>query len=170
MTNLKNKVAAVFAASGAIAGAVAQSFARHGAKVYVSGRDLKKVKALADEIKRNGGLAIPVKVDAMNEEEIDQLLEQIVDEEKRLDIVFNGIGLTGNDYGSDIPATDLPFDKFMLAFEAHCGSQFLTSRAAAKYMMKSGSAGTILTLTAALSRGNSRTGRGLRWPARLSRD
>ena len=47
MSNLKNKVAAVFAASGAIASAVAQSFARHGAKVYVSGRDLKKVQALA---------------------------------------------------------------------------------------------------------------------------
>jgi len=153
MTNLKDKVAAVFAASGAIAGAVAHSFARHGAKVYISGRDIKKVQALADEIKRGGGVAIPVKVDAMNEAEIEQFLGQIMGSEKRLDIVFNGIGLTGNDYGSDIPATDLPFGKFMLAFEAHCGSQFLTSRAAAKYMIGSGSSGTILTLTAALSRG-----------------
>lgn len=153
MTNLKDKVAAVFAASGAISSAVAQAFARHGAKVYVSGRNLKKVTALADEIRRSGGVAIPVKVDAMDEAEIDEFLRQIEADNKRLDIVFNGIGLTGDEYGSDIPATDLPFDKFMVAFEAHCGSQFLTSRAAAKWMIKTGSAGTILTLTAALSRG-----------------
>jgi NAD(P)-dependent dehydrogenase (short-subunit alcohol dehydrogenase family) len=35
MEMLKNKVAVVFAASGQIAGAVARSFAQHGAKVYV---------------------------------------------------------------------------------------------------------------------------------------
>jgi len=84
-------------------GAVAHAFARHGAKLYVSGRDLKKVKALADEIRKSGGVAIPAKVDAMNETEIDQWLGQIVADNKRLDIVFNGIGLTGDDYGSDGP-------------------------------------------------------------------
>jgi NAD(P)-dependent dehydrogenase (short-subunit alcohol dehydrogenase family) len=35
MEMLKNKVAVVFAAPGQIAGAVARSFAQHGAKVYV---------------------------------------------------------------------------------------------------------------------------------------
>lgn len=153
MSNLKNKVAAVFAASGAIASAVAHSFAQHGAKVYVSGRDLKKVQALADEIGRNGGEAIAVKVDAMNETDIDRFLEKIVADNKRLDIVFNGIGLVASEYGSDVPATDLPFSQFMRAFEVHCGSQFLTSRAAIKHMVQSGTHGTILTLTAALSRG-----------------
>jgi NAD(P)-dependent dehydrogenase (short-subunit alcohol dehydrogenase family) len=153
MTNLKNKVAAVFAASGDIAGAIAKSFAQHGAKVYVSGRDLKKVKALADEIQRNGGTAIAAKVDAMDEEEIDRFLQQIVTDNKRLDIVFNGIGLKGEEYGTDTPATDLSFEHFLNAFTCHCGSQFLTSRAAARTMIKNGSQGTILTLTAALSRG-----------------
>jgi NAD(P)-dependent dehydrogenase (short-subunit alcohol dehydrogenase family) len=153
MTNLKNKVAAVFAASGDIAGAVAKSFAQHGAKVYVSGRDLKKVKALAEEIQRNGGVAVAAQVDAMDEEQIEQWLRQIVAENKKLDIVFNGIGLKGHEHGTDTPATDLAFETFLNAFTAHCGSQFLTSRAAARVMISSGSQGTILTLTAALSRG-----------------
>ncbi len=153
MTTLKDKVAVVFAATGDIAGAVAHSFAKHGAKVYVSGRDLTKVKALAEAIRREGGTAIAGKVDAMDEAEIEKLLKQVVTDNKRLDIVFNGIGLHGSEYGSDVPATDLPFQQFLRAFEVHCGSQFLTARAAARHMIASGSEGTILTLTAALSRG-----------------
>lgn len=153
MSNLKDKVAAVFAASGDIAGAVARGFARHGAKVYVSGRDLKKVKALADEIQREGGTAVAVKVDAMNESEIDQFLGEIVARDRKLDIVFNGIGLHGSEYGADTPATELSFGMFMRALEVHCGSQFLTSRAAVRYMVSSGTQGTILTLTSALSKG-----------------
>lgn len=153
MTNLKDKVAAVFAATGAIAGAVAQAFARQGAKVYVSGRDLKKVKALADEIHRNGGIAVAAKVDAMDETEIGRLLEKIIADDGRLDIVFNGIGVPGSEYGVNTPVTDLSLAQFIRGFEALCGSQFLTSKVAARYMINSGSQGTILTLTGALSRG-----------------
>jgi NAD(P)-dependent dehydrogenase (short-subunit alcohol dehydrogenase family) len=60
MKNLNNKVAVVFAASGAIAGAVAKSLAKHGAKVYVSARnteDTKAVNMLADDIKQSGAWA-----------------------------------------------------------------------------------------------------------------
>ena len=153
MSNLKAKVAAVFAAAGAISGSVAQAFARHGAKVYVSGRDMKKVNAIAENIRRMGGQAIPAQVDALQESEIDAFFEQIVVENQRLDIVFNGIGIPGSEYGTNTPAIDMSFTQFVRGFEALCGSQFLTSRAAAKYMIGTGSQGTILTLTAALSRG-----------------
>lgn len=151
--NLNGKVAAVFAAAGTISGSVAQAFARHGAKVYVSGRDLKKVAAIADNIRRMGGKAVPVKADALEESEIDLFFEQVMAEEERLDIVFNGIGIPGSEYGTNTPAIDMSFTQFVRGFEALCGSQFLTSRAAAKCMIATGSQGTILTLTAALSRG-----------------
>lgn len=61
MQNLKDKVAVVFAASGEIAGAVARSFSEHGAKVYVTARNLDAVKALAREINANGGAPKPPK-------------------------------------------------------------------------------------------------------------
>jgi NAD(P)-dependent dehydrogenase (short-subunit alcohol dehydrogenase family) len=44
------------------------------------------------------------------------------------------------------------FEQFMAPMEKICGSQFLTSRTAAKYMIQTRSEGTILLLTAALSR------------------
>ena len=152
MQNLKDKVAVVFAASGEIAGAVARSFARHGAKVYVTARNLEAVKALAQEIKANGGRAEAAKVDAMNEPEIDNFLEKVVEDNGKLDAVFNGIGAGYDEMGGRPPTTLATFEQFMAPMEKICGSQFLTSRAAAKYMIQSRSEGTILLLTAALSR------------------
>lgn len=152
MTNLKNKVAVVFAASGAIAGAVAKSFAQNGAKVYVSGRDLVAITALVEDIKQTGGWAKAHQVDAMNENEIDLYLQQIVEENGRLDIVFNGIGVRPSESDYGMYSTHIPFEQFMKPIQIHVGSQFLTSRIAAKYMMQCQSQGTILMLTASLSR------------------
>jgi NAD(P)-dependent dehydrogenase (short-subunit alcohol dehydrogenase family) len=152
MTNLKNKIAVVFAASGAIAGAVAKSFAEHGAKVYVSGRDFEAVKQLAAEIKTNKGWAKAAKVDAMKETQIDAYLQKIMEENGKIDIVFNGIGVRPSESDYGMYSTQISFSQFMKPIETHVGSQFLTSRLAAKYMMQTQSQGTILTLTASLSR------------------
>ncbi|SEK58898.1 Enoyl-[acyl-carrier-protein] reductase [NADH] [Chitinophaga rupis] len=152
MQNLKDKVAVVFAASGDIAGAVARSFSEHGAKVYVTARNSDAVNVLAREIKANGGRAEAAKVDALNETDIDNFLKKVVAENGKLDVVFNGIGLGYDEMGGRPPTTVATFEQFMTPMEKICGSQFLTSRAAAKYMIQTQSEGTILLLTAALSR------------------
>lgn len=152
MKNLQDKVAVVFAASGDIAGAVARSFSQHGARVYVTARNLDAVKALALEISVNGSYAEAAKVDALNEAEIDGFLKKVVTDNGRLDVVFNGIGVDYTDMGGRPPTTVATFAQFMAPMERICGSQFLTSRVAAKYMMQTQSQGTILLLTAALSR------------------
>jgi NAD(P)-dependent dehydrogenase (short-subunit alcohol dehydrogenase family) len=152
MKILKDKVSVVFAASGEIAGAVARSFSQHGAKVYVTGRNLDAVKALAEEIKAGGGHAEAAKVDALNETEIDNYLQKVVADNGKLDMVFNGIGMSYSDAGAGAPAAVVPLELFLHPFQTICGSQFLTSKAAAKYMIQSGTEGTILLLTPALSR------------------
>ncbi|SHG73689.1 Enoyl-[acyl-carrier-protein] reductase [NADH] [Chryseolinea serpens] len=152
MKNLKDKVAVVFAASGEIAGAVARAFSQHGAKVYVTARNHDAVKALAKEINATGGRAEAAKVDALNETEIDNFLKKVIAADGKLDVVFNGIGLTYAEMGGRPPTTLATFQHFMAPMEKICGSQFLTSRAAARYMMQTQSEGTILLLTASLSR------------------
>ncbi len=152
MENLKDKVAVVFAASGQIAGAVARSFARHGAKVYVTALNLDAVKALAEEIEADGGLARAGKVDALNETEIDSYLQMVVKENGKLDMVFNGIGTYYRNAGSGTPTTIATFEQFLNPLQRICGSQFLTSRVAARHMIESRSQGTILLLTASMSR------------------
>lgn len=90
---LQNKVAAIFAANGAIAREVAIEMAKEGALVYVSGRNLNEVKSLSEEINANGSFAKPFQVDSTDKNEIEKFLQQIIDEEGKLDIVFNGIGI-----------------------------------------------------------------------------
>jgi len=152
MENLKDKVAVVFAASGEIAGAVARSFSQHGAKVYVTARNLDAVKALARDLNANGGHAEAAKVDALNETEIDNFLKKVVADNGKLDIVFNGIAVDYSEMGGRPPATVATFEQFMAPMKKIVGSQFLTSRVAAKYMIQSQTAGTIIHLTAAASR------------------
>jgi NAD(P)-dependent dehydrogenase (short-subunit alcohol dehydrogenase family) len=152
MQILKDKVAVIFAASGEIAGAVARSLSQHGAKVYLTARNFEAVKALAHEIKTNGGWAEAAKIDAMDESGIDNFLKKVVAENGRLDIIFNGIGLGYSEMGGRPPTTVATFEQFMAPMEKLAGSQFLTSRTAAKYMIQTQSGGTILLLTAALSR------------------
>ena len=152
MENLKDKVAVIFAASGEIAGAVARSFAQHGAKVYVTARNLDAVNALAQEINANGGCAEAGKVDALNETEIDSYLKNVVADNGKLDMVFNGIGSYYKDAGSGTPTTIATLEQFLNPLQRICGSQFLTSRVAARHMIKSGSEGTILLFNASMAR------------------
>jgi len=149
---LKNKVAAIFAANGAIAKEVAIEMAKEGAKVYISGRNIEALEHLAKEIENNNGYAKSFRVDAQNEQEINDFLKSITGEESRLDIVFNGIGVRAKEGGYGTPSTHLSFETFMRPIESILGSQFLTARLGAKYMQETNSQGTILMLTASLSR------------------
>jgi len=121
MQNLKDKVGVVFAASGEIAGAVARSFSQHGAKVYVTARDLDAVKALAQEIKASGGRAEAAKVDALNETEIDNFLKKVVEDNGKLDVVFNGIAVAYSEMGGRPPAMVATFEQFMAQVQKSCG-------------------------------------------------
>src|SRR5579871_4992237 len=112
MQNLKDKVAVVFAASGDIAGAVARAFSQHGAKVYVTARNLDAVKALAKEINTSGGSAEAAKVDALNETEIDNFLKRVVSDNGKLDIAFNGIAVDYSEMGGRPSATVATFEQF----------------------------------------------------------
>jgi len=152
MQHLKDKVAVVFAASGEIASAVARSFAQHGAKLYLTARNLNAIETLAQEIKAHGGRAEAAKVDALNETEIDDFLKKVVADNGKLNVVFNGIAVEYSEMGGRPPAMVAALAQFMAPMQKICGSQFLTSRVAAKYMIQTHSAGTIILLSSAAAR------------------
>jgi NAD(P)-dependent dehydrogenase (short-subunit alcohol dehydrogenase family) len=152
MQNLKDRVAVVFAATGEVGGAVAAAFARHGARVYITGRNLEKLEVLARELRERGGDVEAGKVDALDESAIDDYLWRVVSENGRLDVVFNGMAVEYSEMGGRPATAAASFEQFMKPMEKIVGSQFLTSRTAAKHMMKSGTEGTILHFAASASR------------------
>lgn len=152
MFSLRSKVAVVFAATGAIGREVSRSFAEAGARVYVSGRKMEALQTLVNEIRNEGGEAFPFRADARNEESIDSFLKFVQEKEGGFHIVFNAIGRRPEELKYGTSGNQLPFSTFMETLDVNVGSQFLTSRMAAKYMMSGKTEGTILTLSASLSR------------------
>lgn len=90
---LKNKVAVIYGAGGAVGGAVARSFAREGAKVFLAGRHQAPLEAVASDIVSSGGAAEIAEVDALNERDLDRHLRLTIDKAGRVDISFNAIGI-----------------------------------------------------------------------------
>lgn len=137
---LENKVAVVYGAGGAIGGAVARGFAREGATVHLAGRTEASLKVVADDITSKGGKAETHVVDALDEAAVEQLVDTIVERSGRLDVSFNLIGV------GDVqrPLLDLSVDEFLQPIRTSMRTQFLTTKAASRPMIKQG-AGVVLT-------------------------
>lgn len=146
---LADKHAAIFAATGAIAGAVAHQFARQGAEVWLSGRNADALEGLAQSIRDAGGKAHTKIVDALVPDQVDAWLAEIA-AQGSLDIVFNGIGARPRDLGYPAPSSEQSLADFSKPFDLIVRSTFLTSRGAASHMARQGH-GAIVTLSATLS-------------------
>ena len=147
---LKDKVAVIYGAGGAIGGAVAGAFAREGAKLFLTGRHLAPVEAVAKGIVAAGGSAEAAEVDALDEQAVDNHLQSVIDEAGRLDISFNAVGIPGTRI-LGVPLVELDAERFSLPITTYTRSYFLTARLAARRMVANRS-GVIMTVTALLSR------------------
>jgi 3-oxoacyl-[acyl-carrier protein] reductase len=136
---LENKNAIVYGAGGPIGGAVARAFAREGARVFLAGRTKAKLEAVADEIRSNGGVAHTAVVDALDERSVDEYVDLVVEQAGTIDISFNLIS-----YGDvQEPLTEISVEDFLQPITNAMRTQFLTTRAAARHMVRRGS-GVIL--------------------------
>jgi NAD(P)-dependent dehydrogenase (short-subunit alcohol dehydrogenase family) len=142
---LREKVAVIYGAGGAIGGAVARGFASEGAMVFLTGRRRASVEVVAKEIVAAGGTAEAAEVDALDEQAIDRHLEAVVDKAGRVDISFNAIGLPDTGIVG-VSLAELDAERFSLPVMAYPTSYFLTARLAARRMMANGS-GVIMTIT-----------------------
>jgi NAD(P)-dependent dehydrogenase (short-subunit alcohol dehydrogenase family) len=129
---LEHKVAAVYGAGGAIGGAVARAFAREGARVFLAGRTQSKLDTVADTIRAHGGITDTAVVDALDERAVDAFIDTVAEQAGAIDISFNVIS-----YGDvQQPLAEISVEDFMQPITIATRSQFLTTRAAARHMIK----------------------------------
>jgi 3-oxoacyl-[acyl-carrier protein] reductase len=145
---LQDKVAVIYGAGGAVGGAVARAFAAEGARVFLSGRTLGPVQAVAREITEAGGSAEAAQVDALDEEAVDRYADQVAEQTGGIDVSLNAVGFHAV---QGTPLTELALDDFAYPITTWTSSQFLTARAAARHMVTKRK-GVILTLTASPAR------------------
>jgi len=141
---LKNKIAVVYGAGGDIGAAVARAFAREGAKLFLSGRTLRKVEAVAADIVDRGGVAEAAQVDALDEKAVDRYVGAVVEKAGAIDISFNAISIARAVPKS--PLLELSAEDFALPITTYTQANFLTARSAARRMVTKRS-GVILTIT-----------------------
>ena len=90
--SLRGKVAVVTGGGGVLCSMMAAELARNGAKVAVSDRDLDKANRIAEEIVKNGGIAIGVAFDVLNKEAVEKAAAEILEKLGPCDILVNGAG------------------------------------------------------------------------------
>jgi NAD(P)-dependent dehydrogenase (short-subunit alcohol dehydrogenase family) len=147
---LKNKVAVIYGAGGAIGGAVARAFAQEGAKLFLTGRGRASLEAVAKDIQWVGGAVEVAEVDALDEKAVDKHLQSMIGKAGRIDISFNAIGIAMEKIaGASLAEMDA--EKFFLPVANYTRSYFLTARLAARCMIQNKS-GVIMTVTALTSR------------------
>jgi 3-oxoacyl-[acyl-carrier protein] reductase len=145
---LANKKAVIYGGGGAIGGAIARAFAREGAKVFLAGRSLSKLEAVAEDIRVAGGVAETAQVDALDEQAVKKHAGEIAKKAGSIDVSFNAIGIEDV---QGTPLTEISLEDFTRPITIATRTQFLTAKAVAPHMIKQGS-GVIMMITATPSR------------------
>jgi 3-oxoacyl-[acyl-carrier protein] reductase len=86
---LKGAVVLVTGGTRGIGRAIAETFVKVGAKVYITGTSEERTKQAAEEIGAEG-----VKMDVSNREEVKEVVFQILEKEGRIDVLVNNAGIT----------------------------------------------------------------------------
>jgi 3-oxoacyl-[acyl-carrier protein] reductase len=137
---LEGKNAVIYGAGGSIGGAVARAFAREGATVHLAGRTQASLDAVAEQITGAGGRAETALLDALDEAAVDEHADAVVARAGRLDISFNLITFADV---QGTPLVEMPLADYEQPVRNVVRTTFLTSRAAARHMIRQGS-GVIL--------------------------
>ncbi|OGR80659.1 MAG: hypothetical protein A3I11_05840 [Elusimicrobia bacterium RIFCSPLOWO2_02_FULL_39_32] len=109
---VKDKVVFITGASSGIGKATALAFAKRGAKIALSARDILALKAVAKEIERCGGVCSVYPLDLYKLNEIPEIIKKVKQELGGVDILINNAG-----YAVTGLVEDCPLEQFRKNFE-----------------------------------------------------
>lgn len=136
---LKNKVSVITGAASGIGKEIAMVYAREGSHVAIADLNLDQAQIVADEIKSQGGKAMAVAMNVTDEQQVNNGIDAVVDHFGSVDVLVSNAGI------QIIEAVDkLAFSDWKKMLAIHLDGAFLTTRAALKYMYRSGRGGSII--------------------------
>jgi 3-hydroxybutyrate dehydrogenase len=130
---LEGKVAIVTGAASGIGKAIAQRYAREGAKVAIADLDLNAAKAAAAEITSAGGEASGVAMDVTCEDAVNTGVAGVV-------ATYGGIDILVSNAGIQIvhPVEEFSYADWKKLIAIHIDGAFLTTRACLPHMYRAG--------------------------------
>ena len=129
---LNDKIVLVTASTRGIGLACVKACAKEGAIVYMAARNLERAQEIADNLNAEGGNVKCVFNDATNPETFSSMVEDVVKDAGRVDVLVNNFG-TSNP-GKDLDFANTDPSVFLDTVNLNLRSVFVASQAAAKYM------------------------------------
>jgi dihydroanticapsin dehydrogenase len=133
MERLKDKVAIVTGAASGIGRAMAQLFAREGARVVISDINAEGGIQTAETILGFGGEAFFLKTDVTQKKDVEKLVEATVSTYRGLDILVNNAGLLL--FGTILKTKEEDWDRMV---NVNLKGVFLCSQGAAPWIIERG--------------------------------
>ncbi len=158
--SLEGKVALITGAGGmrGVGRATALKLASQGAQVAISDvrrpvddlppgevrAEWQSIDSVAEEIRAQGGQALPVYADLSNSDEIEGLVAETVNHYGRLDIMVNNArAIIGRD---KVPVTDLEEDVWQHFLAINTTAVFLCTKYAGREMVRLGNGGRVVNI------------------------
>ena len=139
--SFKGQVAVVSGGTGELCGAMAEGLAGAGAFVYLLGRSEEKAKAKMERIEALGGKSAFLSFEATDRESVESVLETVMSQQGKVDILVNGAG--GN---AATPYLDISDEEFRSIVELNIRSVFVACQAFGKEMIDLGQGGSIINV------------------------
>lgn len=144
MKKLKDKVAIVTSSTKGIGLASAEVLAENGALVYIAARSKDLADEVVSSIISKGGEAKFVYFNAKEEETYTSMIEEVVKNEGKIDILVNNYG--GTNVALDKNLVNGDSDEFFYIVKDNLQSVYLPCKAAVPYMIKNGG-GSIVNIS-----------------------
>lgn len=142
MPALQGTTAVVTGASSGIGRAIAEQLAAEGSHVFVNGRSIERLEALARTIESAGGTASVGAFDLTDSDRLQAFIADAADRTARLDIMVSAAGV---DHPGSIEDGSLADWRDM--FETNVMAMLVGSQAAVRAMRKTDSKGHIVTIS-----------------------
>jgi NAD(P)-dependent dehydrogenase (short-subunit alcohol dehydrogenase family) len=131
---LEGKVAAITGAASGIGRAMAELFAREGAKVIAGDLNLQRLEDVANSIRNAGSEVRTVAVNVANVNEVNAFVDTAVSEFGRLDVLCNNAGIMDNFE----PVGDIVDERWQRIMEVNVNGPMYAMRRAIPIMQRQG--------------------------------
>lgn len=145
--SIKDKVAIVTGATGALGGAIAVAYAYAGAKVVATARNEKKLQAVIDQIKENGGQVTGCVADPSKEADMEKLVKCAVDAYGQVDILAVAHG-----YNKPQNMLEQSVEDWQTIMDADLKSVYVVCKTVSQQMVKQGKGGKMVVVSSARSK------------------
>lgn len=148
---LKDQIAIITGGGRGIGRAIALTFAREDAHVAVVSKTESEIEGVAREITSLGVRGMAIKTDVSDETQVEAMVQKVMEEFGRIDILVNSAGVAKHAYIQDIKT-----DIWNLTMETNLRGIMLCTRAVFRIMMRQQSGYIINISSGAGKRGNAR--------------